>query len=410
MANLLVIESAGAPFFTSKFIRMKELGHTIIVVRHELPEGFVVGDLIDDFIPVRVHNFEDFDLAVSQIIDYTKEMKIDGVLTRWDACIPVLSKVSEYLGIETIPSNVGEILRCKDTMREAFKEWGLPSAEFERVNTINQALHVADRIGFPLVLKPTLGYGSWGVVKVNTVEQLEKEFIKIIKLSQENFNCNDILIEEYLDGAELIIDSIIHNGEIIFTNIIEKPMPMDGDNGFAEIEFITPTSFSEQDIEMIRQVNQDLNGKLKMINAISHVEMRLTAQGPKLLEINPRLPGAKNVDITYHTTGMDLELASIELAYGKCPELQAGKNGFAGFRIITPKKGGILNLINGMDEIKEMPEILEVSILKTLGQPVLQLPYEIQDFIGFIVAKGANREEVLNALEKAESMLEVEII
>ncbi|MEJ3719962.1 ATP-grasp domain-containing protein [Paenibacillus polymyxa] len=410
MANILVLESAEAPFFTSKFHRMKELGHTIYVVREGIQINEDIDMLVDKIIPVRVHNFENVENSVSEIINMTKDLNVEGVLTRWDACIPVLSKLSEKLGIETIPYRVANILRCKSTMREAFKEWNLPSAKFGTATTLEQAQDIATHVGFPLILKPTLGYGSWGVVKVNTIEELEVEFDKIRRLSIENFNSKEILVEEYLDGIELIIDSIIHDGEIIYTNVIEKPKPMTGTNGFAEIEFITPPIFTNDELKAIEKINKDLNLRLGMKNAISHVEMRLTSDGPKLLEINPRLPGAKNIDIAKIVTGVDLELASIELSYGKRPETHKIQNGYAGFRIITPNKPGELVSVKGIESSKNIPGVVEVSIMKPLGQRVLQLPYEIQDFLGFIVVKGDSRGQVLDTLDKVEKNLEIEIV
>ena len=410
MRTLLVIESSGAPVFTSRYHRIKSLGYKLIVARHDLGNDPEAEALVDHLIPVRVHNFENLDTTVEIIVREAKKLGVNGVITRWDAGVPVMVHVSAELGLPTFPPQLAEILRHKYSMRQAFADFGIPSAEFAHVQTLEQALDAGRRINYPIVLKPSLGYGSWGVVRVNSEEQMKVEFERILHLSEKEFNSSNLLIEEFLDGTELTVDSIIYQGEILFTNITEKPLPMNGEEGgFAEIDVITPSSFSESDQAKIRKVQHEMIQKIGVYNAVIHTEMRLTSKGPKLLEINPRVGGVNIPTITNLATNVDLELAALELAFGEKPTIEPLQNGYTATRIISPRQGGILRSVEGIEEIRALPGIREFLFFKQVGERILTVPYEIQDQLGYIVSQGTTHSETLATLQQAEDLLKLVI-
>lgn len=410
METLLMIESSGAPVFSSRYHRIKSLGYKLVVARHDLGNDSEAEELVDHLIPVRVHNFECLENTVETIVREAKKQGVTGVITRWDAGIPVMAHVSAALGMPTFPPQLVESLRDKYRMREMFDQHGIPSAAFAKVRTLEEALAAARQIGYPHVLKPSLGYGSWGVLRIDSEEQMKVEFERILKLSQLEFHTSDLLIEEFLEGKELTVDSIIYQGDVLFSNITEKPLPMTGEEGgFAELRMITPSSFAQSEQQKIHEVQHSLIQKFGIYNAVIHTEMRLTKTGPKLLEINPRVGGANIPTITKMAANVDLELAALELAFGKKPSLQPILQGYAAVQVISPSKGGTLQSVEGLEEIRKWDGIHEVQFFKQVGDRILSLPYEIQDQVGYIVSKGATREEALAKLEQAEERLKLVI-
>jgi cysteine synthase A len=408
MRRLLLIESSGAPVLVPRYKRIKQLGYTLIVARHDLQGNAEAEALVDHLIPVRVHNFEDLEPTVDTIVEDARRLGVGGVLARWDASVPVLVHVSTRLGIPTFPEQLAETLRYKHTMREAFAASGLPSARHARVQTLEDARQRAAEISYPIVLKPSLGYGSWGVVRVDSEAQLKREFPRIFGLSQREFNSPDLLVEEYLDGTEMTVDSVVFEGEELFTNITEKTLPMDGTQGFAEIDMLTPPRFSASDQQAIRGIQSELIRKFRIHNAVIHTEMRLTSGGPRLLEINPRVAGANIPTIIKIATGVDLEEAALDLAFGRRPHLEPTAQGYAAIRVISPPTGGVLTAVDGIDAVRRSPRVVSFTFNKAIGERVLTVPYEIQEQLGYIVARGDAHEEVLRTLEEAGRSLRLE--
>lgn len=408
MKKILLIESSGAPVLVERYKRIKELGYQLVVARHNLDNNEEAERLVDHLIPVYTHNFENMHETVSVILQESKKLKVDGVMSRWDAGIPIMVAVSQQLGLSTIPMNSAKILRYKHEMRSFFKEKGIPSAKYSMVCNLREAIRATAEIGYPVVLKPSLGYGSWGVTKINSRQELEEKFEKILRLSIKEFSSDQLLIEEYLQGTELTVDSIVYKGEVIFSNICEKPT-IDSTYGFAEVDFITPPGFSEKEVNEIYSVNRMIVEKLGITNAVLHVEMRLTAEGPKILEVNPRIGGARIIEITRIARNVDLELAAIHLAFNEKPEFEDRYETFCGFRIIYPTETGILREVSGLEEARSIPNVIEVTFNKEQGKMVYTLPYFIQDQLGYIVAKGKNRNQVLQALSNASECIRLEV-
>lgn len=238
--------------------------------------------------------------------------------------------------------------------------------------------------------------------------ELKEKFKRILNLSIQEFVSDQLLIEEYLQGPELNVDSIVYQGKVIFANICEKPL-IDDTQGFAEVEFITPSRFNEGEIDKILSINQLLVEELGIYNSVLHVEMRLTAQGPKILEINPRLGGGKIPTIIKMSSGVDLELAAIKLALNERPEVNVNREVYSGFRVIYPTKSGILQSVKGLDKARMIQNVTEIEFTKREGEPVYTLPYFIQEQLGYIVAEGKHRDEVLQALDSARECVELKV-
>ena len=406
MKKILLIESSGAPVFVDRYRFLKKMGYKLVVVRHSLNDE--AKKLVDHFIPVYTHNFEKMDYAVRTIVQKAKEIEVDGIMTRWDAGVPIMASVSQNLGFRTIPPESAQILRYKHEMKYFFKDKGLPTSEFLVVNTLQEGLGAAEKIGYPIVLKPSLGYGSWGVTMIKSEIELKEKFKRILNLSIQEFVSDQLLIEEYLQGPELNVDSIVYQGKVIFANICEKPL-IDDTQGFAEVEFITPSRFNEGEIDKILSINQLLVEELGIYNSVLHVEMRLTAQGPKILEINPRLGGGKIPTIIKMSSGVDLELAAIKLALNERPEVNVNREVYSGFRVIYPTKSGILQSVKGLDKARMIQNVTEIEFTKREGEPVYTLPYFIQEQLGYIVAEGKHRDEVLQALDSARECVELKV-
>lgn len=409
--TLLYIESAKSPVFAQRYERIKELGYRLVVARQDLGDNATtVARYVDDLVACSPYNLEDVDQVVETLVEYCQGHPVDGVVTRWDAGVAVMAGVSERLGFQTLPFDSAKALSTKYSMRQMFARLGLPSAKSTRVSSLNEALAAAESVGYPVVVKPTEGTASWGVIRADKPHDITNHYEQLARLAKTPFPLTDFLVEEYLPGNELSVETVVYQGEPVFTAITEKPTPMYGEGGFAEVDFLSPARYpTDVAAEIVEIVHRLIRG-LRITNCVTHTELRLTPMGPRLLEVGARVGGYRIPRITQLTHGIDLEVVAYQLATGQPPELGSGWNGMnAAFRCLVPSKAGKLRAITGESAVRAVANVVGLDIAMPVGSRVAPFPYWVQDNVGFIISAADSPGACLAALGVAEAALQIDI-
>ena len=136
-------------------------------------------------------------------------------------------------------------------------------------------------------------------------------------------------------------------------------------------------------------------------NGPSHTEIKVTKDGPKIVELGARLGGD---NITTHlvplSTGVDMVECCIKIALGEKPDLERKCELGSAIRYFKTEKGIITNII-GIEDAKKLYGVMQVSIVHGIGEKVSEIKNSI-DRIGFVIAQGEN---AVNAVEICEDAL-----
>jgi len=162
---------------------------------------------------------------------------------------------------------------------------------------------------FPLVLKPSNGFYSAGVVKIDGPEQFAKAFAqtkRVCTVLKESTGDSVLLAEEYLDGKEYAVDGMISGGRVLPLQLHRKLPDLVGPL-FHEIAYLTEP-FDEEKGRPFRELLETVVPALGLDESPFHAEFRFDGEGRlRLLEIAPRLCGGGTT--TYQQlricTGMD---------------------------------------------------------------------------------------------------------
>jgi argininosuccinate lyase len=140
----------------------------------------------------------------------------------------------------------------------------------------------------------------------------------------------------------------------------------------------------------------------------AHLEVKLTAAGPRLVELNPRLPGNYIVELVQRVTGVDLLAASIELALGRRPALAPGSGSArsAAIQFIVPRSGGVLRAILGVESLARDPHVVRHALDVTPGARVAA-PVDNGCYLGHVVAIDRDGHSARRYAEAAVQRLEV---
>jgi biotin carboxylase len=267
-----------------------------------------------------------------------------GVLTYFEPFVELAAEIAENLGLGYCdPVNLA---RCRDkrATRETLALAGVPSARSVMVRSLTEAERAAADIGYPVVLKPRALAASCGVILVGRAEDLAGSFelTRTTVLPPLRDYLGDVLVEEYLDGPEISVDSAVFHGRVLPLIFASKELgfpPCFEETGHV----VAPADVVVADVDRIRDILQAAHEALGIDNLVTHSELRLTADGPRVVEVNARSGGDMIPYLGWLATGADVALASADVATGTAPETGAEAapgRGVAGVRFLYPPADG----------------------------------------------------------------------
>lgn len=317
----------------------------------------------------------------------------DAVLCIVDIRVVAAARLARLLGVKGLAEETARLLRDKFSVRRRLDERGVEPSRFALASTRDEMQAAIEAIGYPAVIKPSDGYASQNVVLIEGPEDLEPWISPLDDLAA---NATDYglgvrsnlryLIEPYLIGAFIGCDVMSVDGEHHFLGVNEKVMAPPP--SFAiEGGCFTPARHGWDDIKAYA---------FRLLDAVgfnygaSHIEMMLTKDGPRLIEINPRIVSAKIPRLMSLAYGRDLYRDLISLHLGQTDFLQMDRpERFAVSRWLMADREGVLDHVDAPNLDKGSGFF---EILKKPGDH-LRPPFENVDRIGYVMTCADTREE-----------------
>lgn len=355
-------------------------------------------------IPLADYYFEISTIDEEEIVKTAKIYKPDGVMTlATDMPMRSVASVAEFLDLPGISPDVALKATDKIAMINCFKEANVPSPWFYVVSSMKEFKDLLKGISFPFILKPNDSSGSRGVVLIDNPDKA----IDGYKYSKSISKSGLVLVEEFMEGPEVSVEIITCNGQSTILAVTDKLTT--GDPYFVEMGHSQPSMLPDETVAKIKEISLLALKALGIDNSPSHVELIVTKDGPKLVEVGARMGGDC---ITSHlvplSTGIDMVKASIELALGKSPDIEKKINKGAAIRYLSSKEG-ILEEIRGLENVFDITGVRLVEIVKQKGAEIHQV-HGSGDRIGYVICQSDTPSEAVILCEKALSRLEVIII
>ncbi|WP_331726310.1 ATP-grasp domain-containing protein [Streptomyces sp. NBC_00470] len=332
---------------------------------------------------------------------------IGGIVTYDEFQLLTTAKIAEHLAL--LANSPAAVRACRDkaTSRERLAAADVPSADFTWVESLQEAVRAADRMGFPVVLKPSSSAGSMGVTRADSVRDLARAWdVAIDGAAHQGFegHSGGVLVEEYLDGPEISVETLTDQGITTPIAVTRKSL------GYAPYFLETGHTVTGADplLPAVAPTAAAALRALGITHGISHVEMRLTPSGPRIIEVNARLGGDRIGQLVHHATGIDLAGAAADLAMGHHPTLNPTRASTAAIGMLYPTSDGYLtqrSLQPGRpgDGVEDFQWLCQPGVAVTLT-PSSQHPNNTR--VGFAVVTGATPEDARHnlsaALERAQ--------
>ena len=373
-------------------LKAKELGYYVATVDFN-PKAIGIS-YADEFYEVSTIDAE----AVAKV---AKQFKADGVMTlATDMPMRSVARAAEVCGLAGITMDTAVKATDKGEMIKTFECNDVEHPWY--FIACNKAIfeNIKGKIKYPCIMKPIDSAGSRGVVLVYNLEELENEYSYTVSESHSG----GVIIEEYMNGPEVSVEVMTVDGEPHILQITDKITT--GAPHFVEMGHTQPSRLDDVNVKKIKDLAARAVKAIGIENGPAHVEIILTSDGPKMVELGARMGGDC---ITTHlvplSTGIDMVRATIEIACGEKTDIKPKFSKGSAIRYFKTAEG-IIKSITGIEEANKIPGVKEISFVKNIGDRVENIGSSV-DRVGFVIAQGGNADEAEKICEKAIKQVKI---
>jgi biotin carboxylase len=407
----------------------------------------------DRAIPVR---YEDEDASLRDVlaaVNATPHRAIGGVIAVGDRPTVLAARVARELRLPWHGIHGVRVSRSKLMTRGRLIAADLPVPWFFATPLDTSVVDIAARLRFPCVVKPLALSGSRGVMRANSVEELEAALVRLRELLmrpeilaerpraaqpsrlaapagagasetralREPMH-DEVLVEGFIEGREYALEGVLEEGALRVLAIFDKPDPLDGPF-FEETIYVTPTSLPEQDglatagARTMASTVAHAAAAMGLRHGPVHAECRINDAGVFVLEIAARPIGGLCARALRFSTlasdrperdGITLEELLLRQATGESLDAYGREARASAVMMIPIPRRGFFKSVTGAAEAAKVDGIEDVVITAKPDQLIEPLP-EGSSYLGFIFARADQPEEAVAALRAAHARLQFRI-
>lgn len=333
--------------------------------------------------------------------------KPQAVIGTDDASVELAAAIAHVFGLPANPVDSSRATRRKDLARDRMAAAGCPGIpRFARVNLSRPVACQARDVEFPRIVKPVDLSAGRGVIRADTPGAFEEACRRIGRLQKMLGTAAQdmVLAEEFVPGAEVALDGLLHGGEFRPLVLFDKPDPMDGPF-FEETFYVSPSRLpADTQTQVVRQVS-DTCRSLGLTEGPVHAECRINERGVWLIEIAARTIGGECARALRFRMGRSLEELVVLNALGRSGDLSGGEDA-CGVLMIPVPMGGIVRRVEGIQAARRVRYIEDLIIDVRTGQQLVPWP-EGCPYPGFIFSRAPSPEEAETALRRAHARLRI---
>jgi len=335
------------------------------------------------------------------VADIALQFKPDGIMTlATDMPMRSVAKASKNCNLPGITMDTAIKSTDKGEMIKAFEQNGVEHPWYYIALGEDEFESLKDKVSYPCIMKPTDSSGSRGVVLVHTLEDLEREY----NYTRQNSRGGGVIAEEYMSGAEISVEIMTVQGTPHVLQVTDKLTT--GAPHFVEMGHSQPSRLDKTSVDKIKDLAQRAVKAVGIDNGPAHVEIMLTKDGPKMIELGARMGGDC---ITTHlvplSTGIDMIKATIETACGTNPDITAKFNKGSAIRYFDVPSG-VIKSIEGVEEAEKIEGVKEISFVKNIGDSVGEIGSST-DRVGFVIAQADSADKAVEICEKAIGTIKI---
>jgi len=321
--------------------------------------------------------------------DLLRKAEIDAALLSsgledsWD----VLLELDDLVPILGNHPNAVKKVRDKMKFFHELERLGIPHPETAMAENLEEAREEARSIGYPVLVKPSRGFGGVGVRKADDDQELEQAFRGASLLDEK------ALVQEYISGiaasASLISSA---NGAITLT-INEQLLGM-SEMGqrepFGYCGNVVPLQINETVADRCKGIVEKVASHFNLVGS-NGIDLVISKEGvPYVIEVNPRFQGT--LECVERILNLNIVKAHVEACVqGKLPTLEKSPSDFCVRLILFAPQRSVVPDLSVFEEVRDIP--LPRVIIER-GEPVCS-----------VVVEKANRDSSIREATKIAKLI-----
>lgn len=348
-------------------------------------------------------------IDIDNILHAAKKHKIDGIMTlASDMPMKAVAAVANEMGLVGISETTALNTTNKVRMRRCLKKHNVPIPQFYQIKTkteFNKIIEIFYNKRKKCIVKPSDNSGSRGVV---LLEHLENPTLveKVFDYSMQYSRNKEIVVEEYMEGPEVSVETININGTCNIIQITDKLTT--GAPYFVEMGHSQPSVLSEKDQEKIAKTVCAAVNAVGIENGPSHTEVIVTNEGPKIVELGARLGGD---NITTHlvplSTGVDMVECCIHIALGEDADITKKLYKASAIRYLKTGLGTITD-ISGIERAEKIKGVQQICIVHGVGDKSSEIKNSINR-IGFVISQANTPQKAIEICTNAIQNINIKV-
>ncbi len=216
---------------------------------------------------------------------YAKE-KPEGVIVQFGGQTPLnLANELAAAGVKilgTTPETI-DLAEDRDRFRHIMTRLGIPQPESGMASTLNEALAIAARIGYPLMVRPSYVLGGRGMMIVNDEKMLEQYVTAAVDVTPDR----PLLIDKFLEDAIEAEADALSDGTDAYVPAVMQHIEYAGIHSGDSACVIPPVVMTEQHIETIKEYTRRIAIEMKVVG-LMNIQYAMYEDVVYILEANPR--------------------------------------------------------------------------------------------------------------------------
>ncbi|HEY0019118.1 MAG TPA: ATP-grasp domain-containing protein [Longimicrobium sp.] len=379
-------------------------GAQVSVMSDRAPEFFVSYPFVRHVVtPVRGGDDAGWEAAARRLEQIHAAEPFVRVVPSSEGSVEFAARLNQHLGLGGNSPETAAASRDKFRMRRALAAHGgalIP--EFRLVSSWDEFQAAVEAVGYPCISKPIRAAASDGVAKIEDASQVRAawEFTSAVPQIDAT-GTGTVLVESYASGPEYSVEGIVSNGVAHILGVTEKTT--EAEPFFNEIMHVFPAPISAEAETAMRRTAQAVAEGLGMTGGAMHLEVRLNARGPVVMECAARLAGDSVPIIARFATGVDIYEQMLNEALGRPVCMDRRTNRVSGIRFVQSPREGVLEGF-GFDRVKLAAArgVVGHGPVRRAGDMIARPPRGATNRVGWVMAVGATAGAVRATLAAGE--------
>src|SRR5579872_5689433 len=339
-------------------------------------------------------------LTAEDVLNVLDREEPEGVIVQFGGQTAInLARPLHEAGIRILGSSFDSIdlAEDRDKFEHALVQMNIPMPKGKTALSVNEALEVADEIGYPVLVRPSYVLGGRAMEIVYTPEELLSYMTYAVEVSPKA----PILVDKYVLGKEVEVDVISDGEDCLLPGIMEH-IERAGVHSGDSMAVYPPQSLSPEVVGQIVQTATALARRLE-VRGLMNIQYVVEGEIAQVLEVNPR--ASRTVPYLSKITGIPMVRVATHVMVGKTLREQGYPSGLHPNQGSIAVKAPVFSFAKlAQVDISLGPEMKSTGEIMGLDADYSRALYKAMIASGIGVPNGGNLIATLADSDKAESV------